>query len=168
MTNKKKALKFIRNIFIAVLIMIALFVSAGLIYTWYVGQTAPVNTVIAPTTTSTSSKTKIRATPSADAKIGAAVQSITSPVAPGENTSIIIKTSVGAWCTISVIYDDVASKDSGLIGKTADEFGVVTWTWTVGPSVPLGSWPVKVACVRNSHSIVAGTDLVVSDKPQSN
>jgi hypothetical protein len=104
--------------------------------------------------------------PAANAKVGASVQTITSPVAPGDNASITIKTTPTASCTITVVYNKIASKDSGLTQKVADDYGVVSWTWTVGGATPLGIWPATVTCVYGKNSAVVQGDLRVTKNGQ--
>ncbi len=143
------------------LVLVVMFVGAGAVYTWVVGKSTK------PAPTVTQEETTVKATtiksPQIDpnAPESASVQSLTTPVAPGQNASVLVKTNPGSWCTIIVSYNEVNSKDSGLVGKTSDEFGSVTWTWTVDVSAPEGKWPVKVTCVRNSKSAVVIGDLVV-------
>lgn len=160
---KKKILRTIRNITISVVVIIAVLVSAGLIYTWVVGkQTSPVVTA-EPEETTVSTPIQ-RTAPADNATLGASIQSLTSPVAPSENASVIIKTNPGAWCTIKVVYDKTPSKDSGLVGKTSDEFGSISWTWTVNQNAATGKWPVTITCVRNKLSAVVVGDLLVKNK----
>ncbi len=78
------------------------------------------------------------------------------------NASIIIRTNAGSKCVIAVVYDKTASSDSGLGSKTADEYGIASWTWTVESSVPIGKWPVKVTCVYNGRSAVVQGNLQVA------
>lgn len=102
------------------------------------------------------------AKPAANAKESASIQMLTSPVAPGSNASVSVKTNAASKCTITVEYNKVASTDSGLKPKVADEFGMISWAWTVEESVPLGKWPVKVTCAYNDQSSVVQGDLVVA------
>jgi hypothetical protein len=160
---KKKILRIVRNIAISIFVIAAVLVGAGLVYTWFVGKQAPVVTTVQPENEETSTPIK-RTAPADNVPLGASVQSLTSPVSPGENASIIIKTNPGAWCTIKVVYDKTASTDSGLVGKTSDEFGSVSWTWTVNQNAAKGKWPVTVTCVRNKLSAVVVGDLLVENK----
>ncbi len=166
MTRKQKVFRSIRNAAISIAVLLVLFIGAGVAYTWYEGRKPAVNTVVAPTTTTPSTIKHIA--PAENVQESASVQSLTSPVMPGDNASITIKTNPGSWCTIKVEYNKVASKDSGLIGKTADDYGTVTWAWTVESTVPLGSWPVTVTCLRNKLSAVVIGSLVVSKTAQTN
>jgi hypothetical protein len=160
---KKKILRTIRNIAISIVVIIVVLVSAGLIYTWVVGkQTSPVVTA-EPEETTVSTPTQ-RTAPADNATLGVSIQSLTSPVVPGENASVTIKTNPGAWCTIKVVYDKTPSKDSGLVGKTADEYGSASWTWTVNEGTVVGKWPVTVTCVRNKLSAVVIGNLVVTNQ----
>lgn len=146
-----------------VVILLFVLVGAGIGYTWYVGQHSEDNSQAfqAPVQASGGPQKIDKVKIADDAKVGASVQSITSPVVPGSNASIMIKTNPGANCTISVIYDKTPSKDSGLKDKKADEYGLAEWTWTVEPSVPLGNWPVKIVCANAKNSAMVQNDLRV-------
>lgn len=158
----------IAKISLSVVAIIVLLVGVGLAYTYYFGPTeadtannqsqTPLTAPVAPNVQPTK--------PAADTKVGASVSALTSPVAPGSNTSISIRTTPGSKCVISVTYNDVASTDSGLTPKVADEYGAISWTWTVGKDVPVGKWPVEVTCVYNTKSAVVKADLLVEATPQ--
>lgn len=143
-------------------ILLVVVVGGGVGYTWYAGQQSDENNQ-AFAEPATPSK-KLPAEPvkiADDAKVGATVQSVTSPVTPGSNASIMVKTNPLVNCTISVVYDKTPSKDSGLKDKKADTYGLVEWTWTVESTVPLGSWPVKVTCANKKNSAMVQNDLKV-------
>lgn len=162
-SKKARAVRFIRNILIWFVVLLILLLAAGAAYTWYMGQNDKDIPVTAPVKTNTPTIAK-PTMPAPNAKEGASVQMITSPVSPGENSSISIKTNPESVCKIKVEYNKIASTDSGLVAKTADEYGVVSWSWTVGPSVPIGKWPVTVTCVWNQKSAVVVGDLVVTEQ----
>lgn len=138
-------------------------VAAGVGYTWYMGEYGETPTMSSQQPVKgtggeyVSSRPKIPDT----ASIGATVQTITSPVVPGSNASIMVKTNPEANCTITVIYDRTKSRDSGLTAKKADEYGLVEWTWTVEPGTPVGNWPVEVTCANKKNSAVVKNDLRV-------
>jgi cytoskeletal protein RodZ len=161
-SRKKRALRTARNIAISTAVLLVLVVGAGVAYTWYMGQQAPVSTAITAEPEPVSQVTIKPTQPAANAPVGASIQMMTSPVAPGSNVSATIKTTPTATCTILVEYDKVASKDSGLSKKVADDFGVVMWTWTVEETVPVGKWPVTITCALGKKSGVVIGDLVVS------
>ncbi|PKL31847.1 hypothetical protein CVV43_00110 [Candidatus Saccharibacteria bacterium HGW-Saccharibacteria-1] len=158
-----RAAKIAIRLGVSAVVLLIIIVGGGIFYIWYSGQnSAPVTIEAEPTPI----KTSVQAKPAKideNANVGVVTQSLTSPVKPGSNSSIIIKTNPKADCVISVIYNKVASTDSGLVAKVADEYGVVSWTWTVSNTVPLGKWPVKVTCSHNKKSGVGGGDLVVTD-----
>ncbi len=104
--------------------------------------------------------------PNPNAAEGAAVDAIDSPVSVGQNTSITIQTNRGSTCTISVTYNGVASKDSGLGPKKADDYGTITWSWTVDKTAAIGTWPVKVTCAYNGRTAFVQGDLQES-KPKA-
>ena len=146
---------------IAVTLLVVL-IAAGVGYTWYMSQYDDTSQAIQPQAVpmggvKNTNRPKIPDT----ASIGVSVQSITSPVTPGSNASIMVKTNPEANCTVSVLYDKTPSKDSGLVQKKADEYGIVEWTWTVENSVPPGNWPVEVTCANKKNSAVVENDLRV-------
>lgn len=162
-SKKSRMFRLIRNIVISFVALLILLVVAGVAYTWYMGQNSSVNT------SNTINPVKIMAPPSttptslaANAKEGASIQAITSPLAPGSNASITVKTNQYSKCTITVVYNKVPSTDSGLVAKTADEYGIATWSWTVESTAPIGKWPVTVTCIWNKQSAVVVGDLVVA------
>jgi hypothetical protein len=161
-----KALKIIRNIVISVIALLLLLVGGGVTYTWYIGQKEPIkpDTEIAPVKQEVNPIPK-PTKPAANAKASAVIQSLSSPINPGSNASVYARTLAGSECTIQVVYNNVASKDSGLKPKIADDYGTVNWTWTVENTVPIGKWPVTVTCVYNKTSAVVRADLEVTNKP---
>lgn len=161
--SKKRIARTIRNVSISIVVLLVVFVGAGIAYTWFMGRT-PAAEVTTDTTEETPIPTIKHVEQAENVPVSASVQSLTSPVAPGENASIIIKTNPGSWCTISVMYNKIPSTDSGLKGKTADEFGIATWAWTVEASRPTGKWPVTVTCLRNKLSAVVIGDLIIKNQ----
>jgi hypothetical protein len=164
---KVRILKTIRNILISIVVLVLLVVGGGVGYTWYVGKyetppPAATAAPVAPTPAPVVTPTK----PAANAKESASIQMLSSPVLPGANATVTVKTNAGSKCTIAVVYDKTPSTDSGLAQKVADEFGIVSWTWTVESTVPLGKWPVKITCLYNDQSAVVVGDLVVSNKAE--
>lgn len=153
----------VRKVVLSVVVLVMLFVAAGVAYTFIVGRSGPKQ--VPKPVSAKSAETPLAVKPVApapNAPVGVAVGMITSPVTAGSNASITARTVAGAACTISVTYNGVASKDSGLSAKTADVYGVVNWTWTVEGSVPPGTWPVKMACTYHGRSGVVDTNLQVT------
>ena len=162
MSRTVRILKRVRNITIATLIITTILIGLGVGYTWYFGRTSSSLKAQTVTTINSGSVVPLRHTDVApNAPESASIQSLTSPVTPGENAAVTIKTNPGSWCTITVVYHKVSSKDSGLMGKTSDEYGSVTWSWTLDASVPIGTWPVTITCLRNTKTAVVVGDLIV-------
>jgi hypothetical protein len=157
--KKVQRRRFVRRLITSGAILAVIAIIGGFVYTWYMGQHQ----------TTTISKTPARVTRpsfvppkiSSTVRLGAAVEMLTTPVTPGSNVSLTVRTNAGAICTIQVKYGSAISKDSGLVQKTADEFGVITWAWTVEPSTPKGSWPITVTCKNKKYSAVVADKLVV-------
>ena len=146
---------------ISVGILLVVIVGAGIFYTWYMGNNSKINEIAPIESPKTTATAIIPTQPAENARESAAVELITSPIIPGSNASITIKTNPSSDCTISVLYNKVASTDTGLIPKVADNWGIVSWSWTVESSVPLGKWPVDITCVHNELSAFVRGDLEV-------
>lgn len=160
---KKRAAIFIRNTAISVAVLLVMVLGTGVAYTWYVGQNSTVDTTAIATPVEPAPAPVIKPPKlAADAKISVSTQAITGPIVPGENASITIKTLPGAKCSITVEYDEVPSTDSGLKPLVADDFGLASWTWTVEPTVPLGTWPVDVTCALKEQSAMVRGNLEVA------
>lgn len=154
--------KPIRNALISVGVLLTLSVVAGVGYTYYMGLNPAQDATAIATPVEASSNPIIKPTePAANAKESASVQTLTTPVAAGSNASITVRTNAGSTCTITAVYNNVASTDSGLAPKPSDVYGMVTWTWTVDKQAPIGTWPIKVTCTYNGHSAVVQADLQV-------
>lgn len=154
--------KSVRNAIVSAVVLLVLLVGAGVAYTLFAYQ-KPVQTAPTLTAPADENPKAIKPTkPAANAQEGVAEDSLITPVKAGENTSIAVRTNATSKCTISVTYNGVASTDSGLSPKTADDYGSVSWTWTVGKNVPPGKWPVKVTCTYNGRSGVLQVDLEVT------
>jgi len=68
------------------------------------------------------------------------IMSVTSPVRPGVNATLVAQTILGAEC--SIIIDYGPSGVQSLRPKIADGSGKVSWTWTVGNF--RGEWEIVV------------------------
>jgi micrococcal nuclease len=82
--------------------------------------------------------------PTTPAKLTLEIVSVTSPVSPGANATLVAKTAPGAQCSITVYYKSGPSTAQGLYSKTADSSGTVSWTWKVGTRTTPGSWRIVV------------------------
>lgn len=154
-----------RSIFktlLAVAILLILVVAGGLFYTWYMGRNGG-GFVESATDPPKKEEPPIKqpTKPPLGANVGVSVQSLSSPLAPGSEATIMARTLPEVDCKIAVEYNKVASKDPGLIAKTSDEYGMVRWSWYVEDAVPEGKWPVDVTCTYGEKSGMVRGDLVV-------
>jgi hypothetical protein len=78
--------------------------------------------------------------------------SLISPIGRGAYETLEIKTLAGASCSITVTYASGPSKAAGLDPTKADSSGYASWTWKVGTSTTLGTWPIDVRCVKSGAS----------------
>jgi hypothetical protein len=157
--RKFRVPKVVRNTLIAILIILVLMIAAGIAYTYFGGEYVPPE-VTAPVTPPPATVLPTRK-PAPGSPVGGSVQFVTTPVAPGANASITVKTTPDALCTIKVEYDKKKSQDDGLIKKMADEYGNVSWTWTVEETAPEGKWPIEVTCELYKKSGMVQTILEV-------
>jgi len=77
---------------------------------------------------------------------GVAFTFVKSPVAPNGTGQVTVATAPNAACTIVVTYKSGPSTAQGLIPKTADGNGNVSWTWNIGTNTTAGTWPIDVRC----------------------
>lgn len=87
--------------------------------------------------------------------------SLTSPVRPGVDATIVVATAPNAACTITVIYKSGPSRAQGLVPEMADAQGRVAWTWRVGTRTTPGTWPINVNCSLGGRSGKLGTSFDV-------
>lgn len=161
MEKKKRIIKLIRKISISSAVVLLIIVAVGVGYTWYMGRNVDSSAIATPVDT-TDEYTEVKSVkPAENVPESVAVQFFTDQVIPGTNAAISVRTKPDSICKISVIYDKVSSTDSGLIDKTADEYGMASWSWSVGDSVPIGKWPVKVTCYYGEQWAVGTGDLEV-------
>jgi hypothetical protein len=161
----KRTLRVVRNILISTIVLAVLVVGAGVAYTWYMSRQPVSNLEAAPEPQSLAPIiTPKKSNP--NAKVGVSIESLSTPIPPGGEGSLIIKTNPDASCDIVITHKntppakDTKVADDRLSTQIADEFGVVNWTWN-NPMTPVGAWKVKVTCTLGEHSGVVQADLVV-------
>ena len=157
-----KVPRTVRNTLISVVMMVVLFVVVATIYVLVADRNA--KTPAPPKSNQASQKASPLnpVAPAANAPEGVALQSLITPVMAGQNTTLQALTNPGSTCTITAVYNNVASHDSGLAPKTADAYGLVSWTWTVDSTAPVGTWPATVTCVYHGRSGVLIGNLQVT------
>jgi hypothetical protein len=111
--------------------------------------TAPAvtQTEASPSTVATATTTTSPATVS-PASAQSFVTFVNAPltVAHGSNATLQVRTTPNTSCSIEVDYKSGPSTAAGLVTKSADSVGNVTWTWKVGAKTTPGSWPITVTC----------------------
>ncbi|HLJ62210.1 MAG TPA: hypothetical protein VKZ50_21015 [bacterium] len=94
-------------------------------------------------------------------RIDVVLVSLTSPVGPGHDATIVVQTAPGAHCLVGVAYKSGPSHAAGLAPKNADAKGRVAWTWRVGSATTPGTWPVTVVCAAGEQQGTVTALLVV-------
>jgi hypothetical protein len=163
--RRSKARKTARNIAISAFAMLVLLAGAGVAYTYFFGPSA--SEAVTPKAAAEVQPLPKPAVPADNAPEGVAIGAFTTPVKPSDNASIQVHTQPTSTCTIAVTYNSVVATDSGLVGKTADDYGTVGWSWTVPTAAPEGKWPVKVTCTYHGRSGVYQAELEISKTAQS-
>ena len=69
---------------------------------------------------------------------------LTTPVAPNQTATIDVKGKPHTEYNISVVYSTAESTAKGLENKISDDYGFVSWSWKIGPSVKTGSYKIKI------------------------
>jgi hypothetical protein len=72
--------------------------------------------------------------------------SVRSPVPHGGMGLVTIQTKPQTLCIITVTYKSGPSRAVGLIPKTSNGQGRITWTWKIGTRTTPGVWPITVEC----------------------
>lgn len=133
-------------------------------YIWYMGKNAKFVESAAVEVPTRNPGNLLKPTqPASNNAIGVAIHALTSPVMPGSESSVMVRTRADAKCTIKVEYNKVLSKDPGLIEKIADEYGMVDWAWYIEETAPEGEWPVRVDCFYGDKSAMVIGKLIVGE-----
>lgn len=80
------------------------------------------------------------------------ILSVTSPISPGANATLLAKTSPNASCSITVFTKSGTSTAQGLTPKSADASGNVSWAWKVGTRTTAGTYNINVTCNNVSQT----------------
>jgi hypothetical protein len=81
------------------------------------------------------------------------ITSVTSQVHAGTNATVVAQTAPGADCKIAVTYRSGRSRAKGLVRKTADGSGQISWTWRVGTKATHGDWPMDITSEPDGESL---------------
>lgn len=165
-SKKSRLIKSLRNLAIGVLVLALLI---GGIYVALLWLNKPQQiSVEEPDATNKQNPNFVTPNkPPKDVAIGSSIQSISSPLSPGDNASLTLRTTESAVCTIKVVRLDTMLRevqrvtDSGLADKTADDFGIVTWTWSMPSNAGIGKWQADITCQRDSKSTRSIGEIVV-------
>jgi hypothetical protein len=152
--------KVIRNTTKAILILIFVCLILGVAYVYLVDKTKP----LPPKTVSSSDDQAISplppaTPPSATSAEGVALQAMTTPVQLGAVFYLSAETNAGSLCTAYIDYPGTDGTDPNLSNQEANEYGNVTWTWTVPAKAPPGTWPLTVTCYYHGRSGVVDYNI---------
>lgn len=149
----------VRTVVFVLILLVALIIAA-IIYVWYMGKYP--NQITQPIVT-TPAKTIEPYKPSDDAQVGVSEQSFSGTVTRGSVANISIKTTPGAACQIIVLAPKEILKDTALIPKIADEYGMLDWSWKVPKDISPATWQVDITCANKAkHSGFYRTHLVIT------
>lgn len=157
----------VKKVAISAGVLMVLLLAAGVVYTWFADQSTTV-TLSPASTTTTSAEAPIKPiAPRPNAQEGVALELATSPVSRGAEATVTVHTDPTSTCTIAVIYKyDYQKKqtpisDPNLGKQVADDYGEVSWTWTISQAAQLGPGKATVTCTYGSHTAVVAADIVV-------
>jgi len=142
--------------------MMMVFAAAGTVYVFIIDRDSKNTSPAIYNVPAEQSPLPKAVAPSPNAPEGVAIETLVSPVAAGDNSTVSARTNAGSSCTISVTYNGIAATDSGLAPQKADAYGSIQWSWTIPSSTPPGNWPIKIICVYNGRSGVVDGSLQVT------
>ena len=122
-------------------------------------ETTPTPTTLAPHETTPTPTPPPTQSPAGELSLK--IVSVTSPVSPGANATLVAQTIPEAECDITVYYKSGPSTASGLYPKTADSSGRVSWTWKVGTRTTPGSWQIVVKASYGGKTVSQTTEFTV-------
>jgi len=100
-------------------------------------------------------------TVSTASKLRLKIKSITSPVKPGGEATLIAETAPNAVCTISIYYYSGDTEGYFLKSKKANQRGIVSWTWIVRKSALPKAYKVVVTAKNTTGKVIKTTTMVV-------
>ena len=165
-SKKDNKLRQLWKLLITVIVLTIILIGIGVLLLWFLEPNNVDRTIELAAPSQKPEFTKPRKS-GPNIPIGSAVQSVSSPISPGDNASLSIRTTEGAACSVKVVLLDPHGKeisrvdDSGLMDKKVDDFGLVTWTWTMPDGASLGEWKGDVVCVRDEMSTRSAATIVV-------
>lgn len=168
-TRKERFLRGLRNGVIAAVVMVVIVGGAGAGYIWYLGENSPPSEAAIAKAVEPGVKKEVKPLQrDPNAPFGASIQMLSTPVLPGDNAGVTIKSVADVSCKVVVEINKVALKDSGLVEKATDEYGVLAWSWTIPADAPVGKAPVKITCVSaaKKSAYVEGMMDIVKTLPQ--
>ena len=149
---KKKRLKVrmpkgVRNTMISLFVLLVLFGAGGFAYTYYIDKQNSTNAINSGASSQPVDEAITPSKPSPKAPESASIEVLDTPIARGQTDMVSVKTQATSTCTITANYlGGTNIVDPGLIKKTADDFGTVSWNWNIAPTAPIGQGMVKVYC----------------------
>ncbi len=165
-SEKRSPLKTLRNMLIIIVILAAIIIGLFLLYLWLSKPKVATLGGASTVTQTTVNEPKMHKPPD-NVPIGSSIQAVSSPIAPGGNGSLTLRTTESAMCSIKIVKLDKQMRemdkvsDSGLSHKKADDFGMVTWTWTMSKSAVTGPWQADITCWRGDKSTRSLGEIMV-------
>ncbi|MFC4601018.1 TadE/TadG family type IV pilus assembly protein [Cohnella hongkongensis] len=68
-----------------------------------------------------------------------------NPARPGRKATLVVRTEPGTVVDLSILYKSGPSQAKNLGSATADEAGIVSWTWHVSGRTTPGQWSMEVS-----------------------
>lgn len=89
------------------------------------------------------------------------IESVSSPINPGQYATLVARTIPRAKCSIIVLYKSGASTAEGLEDILAGADGRVSWTWKVGTRTTSGTWRIVVSAELDGETVCETTSFQV-------
>ncbi|HVS58350.1 MAG TPA: hypothetical protein VHD60_01275 [Candidatus Saccharimonadales bacterium] len=159
----------LRNAVISAVVLLVLCIGIGEVYVMFTDNGSVPVAAASIQQTASASTGEIKPTkPAADIPESAAVEMATSPIAPGAPATVSVHTNPGSACSIAVVYKydsqtaRVPVNDPNLSPQAADDFGMVSWNWTIPEGAPLGAGRATVVCTYHTRHAMVIADLYIT------
>lgn len=154
-SGRRRFTRTLRKTLIGSFVLVLLFGGAGFAYTYYMDKHSKVSSLQSAVNAAAQQEDRAISPSKASTKTpeSAAINLLTSPIARGQTAMETAQTLGGSTCTIAVTYyGGAVAHDPGLVQKTADAYGTVSWNWTISPTAPIGYGMTKVNCTDSTQA----------------
>jgi hypothetical protein len=150
-----------KKIMISASVLFTCFVIAGLLYVYLTDRNTKQHITKLSSNIVTKSPLPTPLAPGPNSPEGVSIEVLASPASIGSDVYLSVLTNAGSTCSVAMSYNGGQTGTAVASDQIANDYGDITWNWTVGSNVPVGTWPVKVVCAYRGRTGVAINNLQV-------